>query len=97
MCREMIEAFERADADPAIGAIMVRGNGTAFCAGMDLRRFLRPDQAELVDLHERLFTVIQRARKPIVAAVTRCGACCWHGPGRKRPHSRRSAGSAASA
>ena len=70
MCREMIEAFEQADADPAIGAIMVRGNGTAFCAGMDLDEALKTDQNELVDLHERLFTVIQRARKPIVAGIS---------------------------
>lgn len=69
MCREMIEAFEKADADPAIGAVMVRGNGTAFCSGMDLDEALTADQSELVDLHERLFTTIQRARKPIVTAV----------------------------
>jgi len=69
MCREMIEAFAQADADPAIGAVMVRGNGTAFCAGMDLDEVLNADQDELADLHERLFTVVQRARKPIVTAV----------------------------
>ncbi len=69
MCREMIEAFEQADADPGVGAVMIRGNGTAFCAGMDLDEALKTDQNELVELHERLFTVIQRARKPIVAAV----------------------------
>jgi len=69
MCREMIEAFAQADADPAVGAVMVRGNGTAFCAGMDLEEVLAADQSELAHLHERLFTVIQRARKPIVVAV----------------------------
>ena len=69
MCRDMIEAFEQADSDPAIGAVMIRGNGTVFCAGMDLDEALKADQDELVSLHERLFTVIQRARKPIVSAV----------------------------
>lgn len=68
-CRQLLEAFARAEADPAIGAIMLRGNGTAFCSGMDLDEVLGTDQDELVDLHERLFTTIQRARKPIVAAV----------------------------
>lgn len=68
-CRQLLDAFDRAEADPAIGAIMLRGNGAAFCAGMDLEEVLSADQDELVDLHERLFTTIQRARKPIVAAV----------------------------
>jgi enoyl-CoA hydratase/carnithine racemase len=68
-CRQLLDAFDRAEADPAVGAIMLRGNGTAFCAGMDLDEVLSADQNELTDLHERLFTVIQRARKPIVAGV----------------------------
>lgn len=68
-CRALLNAFDHAEADPAIGAIMLRGNGSAFCAGMDLEEVLSADQDELVALHERLFTVIDRARKPIVAAV----------------------------
>ncbi len=68
-CRALLNAFDQAEADPAIGAIMLRGNGSAFCAGMDLEEVLSADQDELVALHERLFTVIDRARKPIVAAV----------------------------
>jgi methylglutaconyl-CoA hydratase len=67
VCRELIAAFDRAD--PAIGAILLCGNGPAFCAGMDLAEVLSADQDELMALHERLFTVIDRARKPIVAAV----------------------------
>lgn len=68
-CRDMLAALDRAEADPEIGAILIRGNGTAFCAGMDLEEVLGADQNELAELHERLFTVIQRARKPIVVAV----------------------------
>jgi methylglutaconyl-CoA hydratase len=68
-CRQLLTAFGSAESDPAIGAIMLRGNGTAFCAGMDLEEVLAADQDELVDLHERLFTTIQRARKPIIAGV----------------------------
>jgi enoyl-CoA hydratase/carnithine racemase len=69
VCRELIAGFDRAEADPAVGAILVSGNGPAFCAGMDLAEVLSADQDELMALHERLFTVIDRARKPIVAAV----------------------------
>lgn len=69
VCRELLAAFDRAEADPKVGAILLCGNGPAFCAGMDLSEVLSADQKELMALHDRLFTVIDRARKPIVAAV----------------------------
>jgi methylglutaconyl-CoA hydratase len=69
-CRQLLEALDRAEGDSAAGAILLEGNGSTFCAGMDLAEVLSADQHELVELHERLFTVIQRVRKPIVAAVT---------------------------
>jgi enoyl-CoA hydratase/carnithine racemase len=37
MCREMVEAFDRVDADDAVRAVIVTGAGPrAFCAGADL-------------------------------------------------------------
>jgi enoyl-CoA hydratase/carnithine racemase len=36
MLRELLEAFERADADDAIRVVIVTGAGRAFCAGADL-------------------------------------------------------------
>src|SRR5882724_2883848 len=36
MIRELIDAFDRADADDAVRAIIVTGAGRAFCAGADL-------------------------------------------------------------
>lgn len=36
MGRELIEAFDRASDDDAVGAVVVTGAGRAFCAGMDL-------------------------------------------------------------
>lgn len=68
-CRQMLEAFDRAEADSGVGCVLLQGNGPSFCAGMDLAEVLSADPDELVNLHERLFTVIDRARKPIVAAV----------------------------
>lgn len=38
MANELVAAFERASEDDAVGAIVVTGNGRAFCAGMDLSR-----------------------------------------------------------
>ena len=36
MCLEMLDAFDRVDADPAVRAVIVTGTGRAFCAGADL-------------------------------------------------------------
>jgi enoyl-CoA hydratase/carnithine racemase len=72
LCSDLVKAFDAADADHSVGAIVLSGNGSAFCAGMDLHETLEEDLLQLAGLHERLFTSINRVRKPIVAAV--------HGP-----------------
>jgi enoyl-CoA hydratase/carnithine racemase len=36
MADELVDAFERASLDDAVGAVVVTGAGRAFCAGMDL-------------------------------------------------------------
>jgi len=38
MARELIDAFDRADADDEVRAVIVTGAGRAFCAGADLER-----------------------------------------------------------
>ncbi|HXJ39020.1 MAG TPA: enoyl-CoA hydratase/isomerase family protein, partial [Bryobacteraceae bacterium] len=70
LSRALLEQFEMADADNSTGAILITGNGDAFCAGMDLREALdRSVAVRMAPLHERLFTVVNRVRKPVVAAV----------------------------
>ncbi len=44
MARELVDAFDRVDADDEVKAVVVTGRGRAFCAGADLagrRRHLR--------------------------------------------------------
>ena len=36
MVTEIIDTFDRLEADPAVGAVIVTGDGPAFCAGADL-------------------------------------------------------------
>jgi len=69
LCEELVEAFDQADVDQGVGAIVVHGNGPAFCAGMDLRETADVDQVQLASIHELLFTSIQRLRTPVIAAV----------------------------
>src|SRR5437868_2714963 len=54
MLHELIDAFDRADADDAVKAVIVTGAGRAFCAGADLSagattfdRAARPDRPQV--------------------------------------------------
>ncbi len=69
LCHDLVNAMERAETDPGVGAILLIGNGKAFCSGMDLSEALTADRAQLDEAHERLFTVGFRLRKPIIAGV----------------------------
>jgi len=76
MLRELIDAFDRADADDAVRAVIVTGAGRAFCAGADLSGGggtfdntardtleMHRDGGGLVAL--RIF----ESRKPVIAAI----------------------------
>ena len=77
MCREMLEAFDLADADDAVRAIVVTGSGRGFCAGADLRSgggtFDYSGQPLPIEAHRdggglvalRIF----ESRKPVIAAI----------------------------
>jgi enoyl-CoA hydratase/carnithine racemase len=65
MCRAIVEAVESAEDDISVGAILIEGRGDVFCAGMDLEGATEG----ATQIHDRLFTLGSRIRKPIVAAV----------------------------
>jgi enoyl-CoA hydratase/carnithine racemase len=69
LCEQLRDALDRAGDDPSVGAIVLTGNGPVFCAGMDLRDALEADPFRLAESHSRLFSIIQRLRKPLIAAV----------------------------
>jgi enoyl-CoA hydratase/carnithine racemase len=69
LCQALVEAFAQAGHDPSIGAIVLSGNGPSFCAGMDLKEALESEDDPFAELHERLFSILERTRKPILAAV----------------------------
>lgn len=49
MMNELIDAFDRADADDAVRAVIVTGAGRAFCAGADLSAGIRTFDYEARD------------------------------------------------
>jgi enoyl-CoA hydratase/carnithine racemase len=76
MIRELVEAFERADADDAVRVVIVTGAGRAFCAGADLSggagTFDRRDRSGDGDHRDGggLVTLrIYDMKKPVIAAI----------------------------
>ncbi len=79
MARELMDAFEQADADDAVRVIVITGAGRAFCAGADLGGgggtfdYRGPGERAQVDEHRDgggLVTLrIFESKKPLIAAV----------------------------
>ncbi|MCU1603041.1 MAG: enoyl-CoA hydratase [Frankiales bacterium] len=82
MMDELLEVFDRTDADDAVRAVVVTGRGRAFCAGADLSSgagtFDYENQSEAMALHENgvhrdgggLVTLrIFDSLKPVIGAI----------------------------
>jgi len=79
MMRELLEAFDIIDADDAVRAVIVTGEGKAFCAGADLssgaRTFDDGDWSSPSDEHVRrdgggqVTLRIFACKKPVIAAI----------------------------
>src|SRR5262245_32303064 len=76
MMHELIDAFDQADADDAVRAIIVTGAGRAFCAGADLGGggdTFNYRGGEPIDEHRdgggRVTLRIFESRKPVIAAI----------------------------
>jgi enoyl-CoA hydratase/carnithine racemase len=78
MGRELIEAFDRADADDEVRAVIVTGAGRAFCAGADLggggdtfdwRELQEGDDAVPRDTGGQVSLRIFESTKPVIAAI----------------------------
>jgi enoyl-CoA hydratase len=72
MVTELVDAFDALEADPAVGAVVVTGDGAAFCAGADLSHLSgsaeEGPQAGLRSIYEG-FLRVSRSTLPTLAAV----------------------------
>ena len=73
---ELIDAFDQADADDAVRAVIVTGAGRAFCAGAELGgggNTFNYRGSEPIDQHRdgggRVTLRIFESRKPVIAAI----------------------------
>lgn len=76
----LIDAFERAEADPAIRAVVLTGAGGAFCSGGDITGMVVDSLAagrERFRVSHKLVRLMIKSAKPIVAAVE--GPCVGAG------------------
>ena len=75
MSHELTDQIEAWNADDGIGAIMLTGEGRAFCAGADLGGFANRIETNSEGSGEQLargghnFTTLMRRSKPTIAAV----------------------------
>jgi 3-hydroxyacyl-CoA dehydrogenase len=63
-----VEALQRAEADPAVKAIVITGAGRAFSGGADIREFNSPKALTEPTLHTLIRTA-ESSTKPVVAAI----------------------------
>ena len=69
---EVVDCLEEIEEEGEIKAVLITGNGKAFCAGFDLDEFQNPDPAHIENLQKsslRFHTGLLNFSKPIVAAI----------------------------
>lgn len=74
MALEMQSALDKCAADPQVRAIVIKGEGKAFCAGQDLKEVTTPElmpgfRKILEEHYNPIITRIRTINKPVVAAV----------------------------
>ena len=79
MCLGIVDAISNAQNDRSIGVILMSATGSVFCSGIDLDEAVTMEHQELASIHNRLFSMGAKSRKPIVVAVN--GACLGGGLG----------------
>lgn len=73
--RELCDALRAADADPEVGAVLLRAEGKVFSAGANLREFQAELSSSATDFYEsgavweELFTLVPTLGTPLVIAV----------------------------
>ena len=68
---ELMDTLEKLDADPAIGAFVLTGDGRAFAAGADIKEMADATSVDMLirDQFAR-WDRIRKIKKPIIAAVS---------------------------
>lgn len=65
----LFNALARAEADPSVRGVIIRGAGTGFCGGADIEEFDSSDALAEPTLHHTIAAAIEAMRTPVVAAM----------------------------
>jgi enoyl-CoA hydratase len=68
MVADIVEAMDAIEADESVGAVIVTGAGSAFCAGADLGNLRHASRESLTNVYEG-FLRVARSPLPTIAAV----------------------------
>lgn len=74
MAKELNRALREMDQDDAVRVVVVRGSGTAFCAGIDISEFAGKTISEYrrwVSLMEEMALIIAGMNKPVITSAHR--------------------------
>lgn len=66
MAKALLAALQRADRSSVVRAVILRGQGRAFCTGRDVSE---PPNDEILDLVQQVAGAIVHSSKPVVAGV----------------------------
>ncbi|MEP7104459.1 MAG: enoyl-CoA hydratase-related protein [Chloroflexota bacterium] len=72
MVRTLRDRVTEADGDRSVKGVVITGEGTAFCSGIDLQEFARgtPDSARtLIEILKDLCAAVRNIPKPVAVAV----------------------------
>ncbi|MCA1795418.1 MAG: enoyl-CoA hydratase/isomerase family protein [Desulfotignum sp.] len=72
MAQELNQALLELDADPAVRVILLKGEGKAFCAGIDVKELAGKTPMEYqawIETMEHPLVTISRLTKPVIAQV----------------------------
>lgn len=77
MMEELVEAFQGADRDPRVRALILTGGTDVFCVGADLKSRMEEQGTEITPEGDRLImamkrgmSVIESVGKPVIAAIS---------------------------
>ena len=72
LARELVDVLEGLDREKRVRVIIIKGQGKAFCAGIDVKEFFGKTTMEYrawVELMEKPLISISQLRKPVIAQV----------------------------